>query len=70
MPLTLDTPNHGRAKTLQQTGRAIYMLGNATRPLLPYQVQRIEQRAIRKLRAAMQPEMFELLMGGGAPCLR
>lgn len=67
MPLALDTPNHGRAKTLQQTGRAIYILGNATRPLLPYQVQRIEQRAIRKLRMQLAPEIMELLMGG-VPC--
>ncbi len=53
MPLTKHTPNFGRARTLEQTGQAMYVLGLAVRPLTARQVYGIEQRALRKLREAM-----------------
>jgi hypothetical protein len=55
MPLREGTPNHGRQRTLAQTGVALYILGLANQPLRPSAVYRIEQRALEKLRTSMDP---------------
>lgn len=43
----------GRIKTLTQTGQMLWMLGYSSRPVPPYKVLRIEQRALRKLKKAL-----------------
>ena len=52
-PLHSLAAEDDRCRTLGHVGRIICSLGLSTRPLAPYEVLRIERRALRKVQACL-----------------
>jgi len=52
-PVDIHTPMEGRVRTLEHVGRIVCSMGLASKPLEPWKVHQIEQRALNKIRKAL-----------------
>lgn len=52
-PTGVHTALDGRVRTLEQTGKILFTLGLASRPLPADKVHRIEQKALKKLKTGL-----------------